>query len=396
MKFSCVKETLLSALSIAIRALANKANTPILTGLYLKAKDGDLEIQANNNEIGIVTHLEADVEDQGELVLPGKYLQEVTRRLPGEKVYFNFSPENGIVSITSEGVKFSLKNLNASEFPLINRLEGNTSFTLPNHSLIKLVKRTGYSCAGGDAGEARPIFTGCFLTVEEGKIVMVATNTHRLAVEREQPGNPIEELNLIIPVKVLNELVGIIDSEVPVDVRITCTESKISFECENTYIVSRLIEGKFPEYKRVFPKSIATTAVISSKEFADAINRISFIAKTSNSNIIKLEFIAERDPSEALTNTDDEYEADSTVREGKVHISSTNPEIGNADESVPLKLTGRDVNISFNVNYLIDVMKVIEGDTCTLGLNKPLEPIVVQDSDDEEFTYILTPVRTSN
>lgn len=373
MKFHCAKNDLLNALSIATRALANKTNTPILSGIYMKAANDGLEIQANNNEIGIVTRIEADVQDQGELVLPGKYLQEVSRRLPGEDVSFEFSQENGIVNIVSEKAKFSLKNLNASEFPLVTRLEGETTFSLPNNSLLKLIKRTYFSCATGEFGEARPIFSGCYLTSAEQELIMVATNTHRLSLETETIEAPLAELKMIIPAKVLAELTYIIDSDVPVEVKINCTDKKIGFECENTYIVSRLIEGNFPEYQKVIPKSIATVATVNTKEFSDAVNRVALISRSNDYNTIRLVFA-----------------------ENQVHISSTNPDIGNADEYVPLQLEGLDVDISFNVTYLIDVLKVIDGDTCVLHLNRPLEPIMVKDSDDEGFTYILTPVRTSN
>jgi DNA polymerase-3 subunit beta len=375
MKFVCDKNNLLGALSVATRALANKANTPILTGIYLKAQDNKIEMQTNNNEIGISTFIDAQVEEPGEMVLPGKYLQDMSRNLPGPDVNFAYSAANGTVSIVSQKTKFSLKSMNISEFPLINRSEpeGGLSFTMPSDSLLKLIRKTSFSCAAGETGEARPIFTGCYVVIADNTFTMVATNTHRLAYEKLSLPGDLPNATMIIPAKILSELNYIIDSDVPVDVQIKCDQTKISFACEDTFMISRLIEGQFPEYQKVIPPSVETTAIINTKEFFDAVNRISLISRSNNYNIIKLEF-----------------------SEGQVHMSSTNPDIGNADEIVPLQLTGPDLNISFNVTYLTDVLKIIEGETCHLGMNAPLKPITVKDVDDADFLYVLTPVRTSD
>ena len=375
MKFQCDKNKLLGALSIATRALANKANTPILTGIYLKAQENRLEIQANNNEIGISTIIEANVADQGEMVLPGKYLQDVSRILPGGEVNFELSTIGGTVNIVSQNTKFTLKSFNTSEFPLVNRSEpeGDINFTLPSDVLTKLIRKTSFSCAQGDVAESRPIFTGCYVNITDNNLVMVATNTHRLAYEKVALTNDTPATHMIIPAKVLSELKDIIDANVPVNVQIKCDHKKISFECEDTFIISRLINGDFPEYQKVMPPSIESTAVINTKEFLSAVNRISLISRSNNYNIVRLQF-----------------------SQGQVHMSSNNPDVGNADEIVPLQLTGPDIDISFNVNYVMDVLKVIEGETCTLGMVAHLKPIIVKDDADDGFIYVLTPVRTAD
>ena len=178
---------------------------------------------------------------------------------------------------------------------------------------------------------------------------------------------------MIVPAKILSEVKDIADADVPVNVQIKCDHKKISFECEDTFIISRLIEGNFPEYQKVIPPSVETTAIINTKEFLDAVSRISLISRSNNYNIIRLEFT-----------------------EGQVHMSSNNPDIGYADEIVPLQLTGPALDISFNVNYVMEVLKVLEGETCTLGMVAHLKPITVKDDADENFLYVLTPVRTAD
>ena len=182
MKITCNKNELTNALQIVARAVATKPQTPILSGIYLRAEGTTLELQATNYEIGLVARIEADIEEPGELTVGGRYFQEVVRKLPGENVKLAGTAEEKIVHIESAMAKFTLLSMNAAEFPTIQPLEGNLDFAIKDNILRDLIKKTVFACS---TDEARPVFTGCSLEVTENKVTMAATNTHRLSVKSE-------------------------------------------------------------------------------------------------------------------------------------------------------------------------------------------------------------------
>ena len=370
MKLTCAKNELVSALQIVSKAVATKPQTPILSGIYLKAEAGILELQATNYEIGMVCRIPAEIEEPGQIALSGRYFQEVIRKLPGDSVSLSFNREEKIVHIQSNQANFTLLSMNASEFPTIKPMEGNLQFKIKDNVLRSLVKKTVFACSND---ESRPVFTGCYLEVADTKVTMAATNTHRLAVKFETFDESIGNIKIIIPSRILQELLHNMTSEIPTDVTVTCTYNQISFAFENLYMTSRLIEGAFPDYHRVIPPEFATVVTLDAGEFSSAVDRVSLISRAGDYNIIKLEFA-----------------------NNQVHITSNNPDIGNAEESVAASIEGPELTIAFNAQYIMDVMKNIDSDTCQIKLNQPLSPAAVREADDEEFIYIVTPVRTAH
>ena len=370
MKFTCQKTELVQALQIVSKAAASKPQMPVLSGIYLKAEQNQLELQATDYEIGIICHIEADVEEAGTIVLSSRYFQEVTRSLPGETVSFLYDAAAQITRITSASANFQLMNMPANEFPTIPQLTGTLSFKIKDNVLKDLIKKTAFACS---TDEARPVFTGCLLEVGESAVTMVATNTHRLAFKKENLENLNGSIKIIIPARILSELQRIMVSEIPEEVQIICTYNQISFAFDNLYLTSRLIEGQFPDYHRVIPTDFKTRVTLDTAAFLAAVDRVSLIARAGEYNVIRLEFGA-----------------------GQVHIFSNNPEIGQAEENVPAVIDGPDVNIAFNAKYVTDVLKTITSDQFYFSLNQTLNPAAIREMDNELFIYIVTPVRTAH
>lgn len=370
MKITCNKNELTNALQIVARAVASKPQTPILSGIYLRAEGTTLELQATNYEIGLVARIEADIEEPGELTVGGRYFQEVVRKLPGENVKLTCTADEKIIHIESAMAKFTLLSMNAAEFPTIQPLEGNLDFAIKDNILRDLIKKTVFACS---TDEARPVFTGCSLEVVENKVTMAATNTHRLSVKSETFDQSIGNIKVIIPSRILQELLHTMSSDIPTDVKISCSYNQISFSFDNLYMTSRLIEGQFPNYRGVIPPKFATHVKTDTAAFSAAVDRISLIARAGVYNTIKLEFAGDQ-----------------------IHITSNNPEIGNAEEYIPAEIDGPDIAIAFNAQYIIDVLKNIDSKTCRIGLNQPLSPASIQEEDDDSFVYIVTPVRTNH
>ena len=371
MKISCLKSELVQALQIAGRSVANKPQTPILSGIYMRAEKDMLEIQATDYEIGVVLHITAEIDAPGEVVVSGRYMQEVVRTLPEENVQLDYDKSTKILKISSGNSNFTLLSMNAEDFPKISRLQEGKTFKVRSVVLKELVRRTTFACA---TDETRPVFTGALLELEGDKVRMVATNSHRLAlheeaIEEEQQ----EKCQYIIPKRVLEELQHIVAGEIPEEVTVSCTRSEMSFETERAYMTTRLIEGKYPDYRRAIPTDFATRVTLPTASFLSAVSRVGLIARSSEYNTIKLVF-----------------------NMGEVHISSDNPIVGRAEETVKATIDGEDIDISFNASYLIDVLKVVNGDQFILMMNDSLKPAAVREPNNEDFVYIITPVRTKH
>ncbi|MBR5163043.1 MAG: DNA polymerase III subunit beta, partial [Schwartzia sp.] len=182
-----------------------------------------------------------------------------------------------------------------------------------------------------------------------------------------------EKCQYIIPKRVLEELQHVVAGEIPEEVTVSCTRSEMSFETERAYMTTRLIEGKYPDYRRAIPTDFATRVTLPTASFLSAVSRVGLIARSSEYNTIKLVF-----------------------NMGEVHISSDNPIVGRAEETVKATIDGDDIDISFNASYLIDVLKVVNGDQFILMLNDFLKPAAVREPNNEDFVYIITPVRTKH
>lgn len=371
MKFNCSKNDLIQALQITGRAVATKPQTPILSGIYMKAAEGKLELQATDYEIGVVCKIDADVEEDGVIVAPGRYFSEVSKNLPGDTVTLTNEITDNTIHISSGSAHFTLLRMNTEEFPCIKPFNKSAEFTIRDTVLRKLIRKTSFACAND---ETRLIFTGCLMELEGEAIRMAATNTHRLSLDQEVlEGYTGDKKQVIVPARILGELEHVLNSEVPEDVTVNTSYNEISFSFENLYLTSRLIEGQFPDYHRVIPPDFKTRVTIDTASFMAAVNRVSLIARSSEYNVVKLDFGM-----------------------GQVHISSNSPDIGQAEETVPVVIDGPDVKIAFNATYITDVLKHIDTKEFYLSLNESLNPAAIRETQDEAFIYIVTPVRVSN
>lgn len=371
MKFTCSKNELADALSAVSRAVAVKPPTPIVSGIYIKSEGSTLELQANNFSLGIITKIPVNTEDPGEIVVVGKFLSEIIRKLPGETVTISHKKGESLVNIQSESAAFTLLAMSAEDFPKVKTQEAFNSFKLRTSTFKNLVRKTAFACS---TDESRPIFTGCFLEINGNSVTMAATNTHRLAVVKETISEEIEELKFIIPSSTLKDFLKIADSSAPESfVTVDCTNKFIAFTFDNVFMTSRLIEGQFPPYDKVIPSSSEIFAEINISELSSAVDRVAVISKETEYNTVRFIF-----------------------SENGLDISSTSPEVGKAEEHVNAKVEGGNLDISFNVLYISEILKVLDGEVCKFAMTKPLAPVDVRSVDDDNFIYVVTPVRTSN
>ena len=287
MKITCSRNFLSHAIQTVQKAVATKTPLPILTGIYLSADNNTLELQATDYEIGISCKIEAQVDEPGKIVLSGKYFIELVRRLAGDTIQIQTNSEDNTIKITSQYSQFNLLSLPAEEFPVIKPIISDKTFVLRDNILTDLIKKTVFACA---ADESRPIFTGTLLEISDNKVIMVGTNTHRLALKQDEIDHHTSNSKIIIPAKILHELVRIFNFDIPQNITVTWHKNQVAFSVDNIYIISRIIEGKFPDYNKVIPDNFATKVKIKTDDFLDAVERVSLLSRDGEYNIIKFKY----------------------------------------------------------------------------------------------------------
>lgn len=369
MNFICQRDHLLNCIQIVQKAVATKSSMPILGGIYLKAENGVLELQANDYETAIKCSLPAQVIHNGATVLAAKYFSEIIRRLPGEMVEV-LSAENKSVTIKSKRAQYDLVCMPYEDFPLIQALQNGNAFEIPESAFKSMIQKTTFACSQDDA---RPVFTGVLMEIENETVNMVATNTHRLAFCTGTIGNrEMNPLKVIVPAKFLNELNKIFSADTEEPVAIKWHQNKLAFEFKDIYMETQLIEGKFPNYQQVIPKSFKTDMIIHTGSLAESVERASLLTRDGDYNVVKMD-----------------------IRDMEVSITSNNPDVGAAYEESEATVNGEHMTIAFNARYVLDALKAINSPEITFSFTSPLTPALIKPTEENGFMYVITPVRTN-
>ncbi len=369
MKIRCEKDQLLTAVQIVQKATAAKTTLPILTGIFLSAADGLLELQATDYEVGISMTIPAEIIEPGKAVLSGKFFPEIIRKISGKSIEIFSVAQSSMITVSSEKTEFKILSFPADEFPTIKKFESNNSITISDELLKDLIRKTVFACS---TDESRPLFTGALAEVSDTEITMVATNTHRLALKRKMLSGSTSALKMIIPGKLLNELVKIINFDVPTDVSIFWLKNQVAFSFANIYVMSRVIEGQFPDYKKVIPTDFSSYCTVTANALFEAVERVSLLAKDGEYNIIRIKF-----------------------NENTIELAGNNPDAGSATEMIDVIPEGERMEIAFNAKYLLDVLRIAGNGNVKFYLKSALSPVMIKLMDDNEYTYILTPIRTN-
>ena len=368
MKFSCYKSDLTEALQFVIRAVAVKPMTPILAGIYLKAEGSMLEVQSNNFSTGIITRIPVNTEIAGETVVIGKPFQDFVKKMPDDTITFSDEDSNSLLTIESGGAAVELLTMTPSDFPKVKTPETDKSFKIRTTTLRDLIRKTAFAAAKDND---RPIFTGGSFEIKGDKITLVATNTHRLALASEQLSEPYPDSSFIVPADTLRGLMLRIDPK-DIDNFITINYSTryLTFSFDNVFMTARLLEGQFPPYDRVIPKESTTHVKVDAVEFRNAVEFVALMSKETEYNTVKFSF-----------------------GNGGVEVSANSNEVGGAVKNVEAEIDGDNLDISFNADYIIDVLKVVNGKQINIALNDKYSPAAFTEPNNDNYIYVATPVR---
>lgn len=364
------KANLQKAINVLQKVSQNKTSSNLPGAIYITTKNGQVELQGNDFELGIRLTIDGDIKEPGTLVVGSRYFQELIRKLPGDTIEL-YKPEDGnSLTITSGSSEFNLVTLHPDDFSLVEQIHDQDHVNIDSFAMKELIDLTNYAAA---TDEDRPVFTGALLEIKENEVTMVATDTHRMAVKKITIDEPATTpMRAIIPTKTLAEVSRLLPTDNPAMINIIWNRTQIVFNFESIYIISRLIEGTYPEYEKVIPSQFDSSAVIDRREFAGAVDRVSLLAKDISYNVIRYDWA-----------------------ESNVTLSTQNTEIGMAKEDVVVEFKGTPFTISFNGRYISDILRHSTGDNIHLFL-KQNGPVVIRQDNNPNYTYVVTPVRTNS
>ena len=363
------KANLQKAINVLQKVSQNKTSSNLPGAIYMTTKNGQVELQGNDFELGIRLTIDGDIKEPGTLVVGSRYFQELIRKLPGATIELYKPEEGNSLTITSGSSEFNLVTLHPDDFSLVEQIHDQDHVNIDSFAMKELIDLTNYAAA---TDEDRPVFTGALLEIKENEVTMVATDTHRMAVKKITIDEPATTpMRAIIPTKTLAEVSRLLPTDNPAMINIIWNRTQIVFNFESIYIISRLIEGTYPEYEKVIPSQFDSSAVIDRREFAGAVDRVSLLAKDISYNVIRYDWA-----------------------ESNVTLSTQNTEIGTAKEDVAVEFKGTPFTISFNGRYISDILRHSTGDNIHLFL-KQNGPVVIRQDNNPNYTYVVTPVRTN-
>lgn len=363
------KDILNKALITLSKTAQNKVSNNLPGAIYLSSKNDHVELQANSFDMGMIVNIPATIEEEGKILVDAKYFQDIVRNMPEQEIILDMPSTSRTLTIRSGKTEYQLLNMQEDQFRIVERFAAaNNNIQLDTLDFKNLIELTLYAVADDDN---RPIFTGALMEIKDREIRMVGTDTHRLALKIiELPEHTPLKLSAVIPKKTLSEILRLIPVDNPNVINITWMSGKIAFEFDNTYLVSQLVDGVFPDYERIIPNQFVTSAKVQRKELTSAINRVSLFSKDASYNAIQFHW-------DVL----------------QVNLSSQNIDVGMAKEEVFCELSGNALDISFNGKYITDVLKHgIE----ELGhfYFSDRGPVVIRLDGVPNYTYVVTPIRS--
>jgi DNA polymerase-3 subunit beta len=372
-KLTCPQENLSRGLTMVGRAVSTRSTMPILSNVLLATDGPRLRLAATNLELSINCWVEADIEQEGRVAVPARLLQEFVNSLPPAPVSMELNPSNRVVKMHCLRTDGNIRGVSADEFPAIPTVEDGVVYRQPAHLLKDMINQVAIAAATDDS---RPIFTGVLTTLGQ-TMTMVAADGFRLGLRSlELEGGPQQELSIIIPAKSLQELARILPDgkgqDELVEIALTPNKNQVIFRTASLELVSRLIEGQFPNYKQIMPKEWKTQVIVPTSEFLNAAKTASFFARDS-ANIVRLH-----------------------MEPGELTVRAESTELGDNESKIDAIIEGEpSADIAFNAKYLTDALNVVEAEQTKLEITSPGAPGVIKPVDSTDYVHIIMPMATS-
>ncbi len=376
MELTFEREDLWEAIQIAGNVAASRNTLPILSNVLIRAVDDRIQLAATDLEVGVKATVRGEIVEAGSITVPAKKLGDIVRELPsttnsGESTKVKLTTlANDRVEINCESARFRIVGLTDEEFPSLPEI--GDDFLVVNSSILRhMIQKTSFAVS---TEETRHFLNGVYLCINSESIKMVATDGRRLAVTTQHQPNSVEkEIGVIIPTKAVNNILRTFTADE--DVKIALLENQIAFATEDITLISRLIEGEYPDYEAVMAPAMNNeiNMVARTEQLLAVIRRVSLLANPKTPSV-KME-----------------------AKETELSVSASTPELGEAQEQMEVKNSGGSVEIAFNARFVMDVLRNIESDEVLLKLRDSLSPVLVmpqeEDQDQQSYMCVIMPMR---
>jgi DNA polymerase-3 subunit beta len=365
-KISLEREVLLGQLQTVSRVASTRSAIQALSGVQLAAGADGCELRATDMDVGLRVPLEATVEREGVVVLPARLLVDVVRSLPAAKVSLELRSAEQDVELVSGKANFHIRTLRAEDFPPFPEPDDAAAISLPTEAFVATALKVAGSAS---RDETRPVLTGILVSASERELRMVATDSYRLSVKETPLEAPLQSgFEVNVPARALQELARVAGQGGEDQLTISVRQNQVLFVVGRVVLSSRLIDGQFPNYRQLLPETFEHELRIAGGELTDVVRRISLLAQKNAP--LRLAF-----------------------SEGELTVSAQTPDVGEAQESLPVAFQGEPLEIGFNPEFLRAGLEAIgEGDVL-LKLISPLRPGLIESGDGSGFRYLIMPIR---
>ncbi len=373
MKITCERGYLANALGVAGRAVSSRNTLPILSNVLLETQDDRLKLTATDLDTAIRSVIPAVVAENGAVAVPAGILSDVVSKLPDAPVTLEM--QDGKVTVRSGKSDYTILSLPAEDFPVVPEVSEGTDLTLPQATLKEMLRHTTFAAS---KEETRSILMGVLFEARGSTLTLVATDTHRLAWKQtvlgEEVANPV---SAIVPARPLAELERVLKDTAEESVHIRFGPSQVQFETNDVTLVSRVLDGQFPNYEKVIPKATERKITFDRNELLGAVRRVFIVAKQNSEKAIL------------------------TTKGDLMEMTAESQEVGRAYEEVPIAMDGDNLTIAFNARYLMEVLSILGDEQATLELSGALNPGILRPASNSgngngaghsEFLYVVMPM----
>lgn len=372
MKASVSQQQLAHGLSMVLRAVSPRSTLAVLANILIATDDGRLRLSATNLELGISCWIGAQISEQGAITVPARTISDLINALPNDTVHLVLNPATQTLNIRCGMSNTDIKGIDAQEFPPMPVADLNEGVSLNVSDFKEMIQQVAFAAS---SDEARPVLQGVFTNISDEAVTLAATDGFRISVRRAVLPEAVERpVNAIIPARALTELARIAaDGDQVVTMILPPGRGQVVFHLKDAELISQLIDGNFPDYRAIIPRSFKGTTILTTNAFLKACRQAEIIARESN-NVVRLNIQPGGD------------------QPGKVEITAQSEETGSSENFVEATIEGSSLVIAFNVRFLREVLEVVKTPSIVLQTNANNTPAMIQPVGDDTFQHVIMPM----
>lgn len=372
MKASVSQQALAQGLGVVSRAVSPRSTLPVLANVLLASDEGRLRLSATNLELGITCWIGAQIQEEGSITIPARLLSDLVSTLPNDTIHLSVNLSTCTLAVQCGSSNIDIKGIDAQDFPPMPATDLSEGVRIKNSDFKEMVQQVAFAAS---SEEARPVLQGVQTTISGDEITMAATDGFRISVRKVALEEPVAKpMNMIIPARALNELSRIVaDGDGIIRMIIPSGRGQVVFRMDTVELVSQLIDGNFPDFKVIIPRSFKSHTIISTDAFLKACRQAEVIARNGN-NVVRLNLVGHGD------------------QPGQVEITAQSEDTGSNKTVIDASIDGPGLVVAFNVRYLREVLEVIKTPNLALQTNDPKSPARVQPVGNEDYQHVIMPM----